>query len=402
MSSNTIYRAFRFRLYPTQEQADYFERVVGSCRFVYNKLLEKSLEQYKTTGKFILGLNLTYLIPELKKEYEWLKDVDSMSLQQSSRHLAKAFSNRFDKKRKKASGFPNFKKKGVRDSFTIPKGYRIESRRIKIPKIGWISCRTHRKLEGKVKSLVISKDVDQWYVSILCEMEDNPKDYDLNKAVGIDLGIKSFAVTSDGEVLEVPKKLKKHQKRLKQLQRRHAKKKKGSKNREKARIKVARQHRKIRRINKNFIETASSAIAKQYDVVSLETLNIQGMKKNRRLSGAIQQLSWYAFSEVLKRKVHLVHRVDRFYPSSKTCSSCGWIKKDLKLSDRTFECDSCDNIVDRDANAANNLLNHYKRTVASAGIACGEEIRPKGSKRTGRQTSVKQEHKSVETSLAIS
>ena len=389
-SNKSIYKAFKFRLYPTKEQEVFFERSVGCARFVYNKLLEASIAEYQSSGKFILGFSLTNKLVELKKEFPWLKEVNSQSLQQASMNLATAFKNRFSKKRKKQAGFPKFKKRGNQDSFMIPQHFTIKKNQIKLPKIGWVSCVTHRKLEGKVKSITISKDVDAWFVSILCEQEGREIHYDPDNAVGIDLGIKTFAVTSDGECIEAPD-LDKELKKLKKLQRRHAKKAKGGKNREKARKQVARQYRKIRRINKNFVETTSSLIAKDYDAVSLETLNIQGMKANKKLAPSIQKLCWYSFVCALDRKVSVVHKVSRWFPSSKTCSCCGWIKKDLTLADRTFHCDSCGFELDRDANAALNLLSEWTKTVATAGIACGEEIRPDASSSKG-QTSLKQEH----------
>ena len=390
-SNKSIYKAFKFRLYPTKEQEVFFERSVGCSRFVYNKLLEASIAEYQSSGKFILGYDLTNKIVELKKEFPWLKEVNSQSLQQASMNLATAFKNRFSKNRKKQAGFPKFKKRGNQDSFSIPQHFTIKKNQIKLPKIGWVSCVTHRKLEGKVKSITISKDVDAWFVSVLCELSEKVSYYNPNNAVGIDLGINTFAVTSDGECIEAPD-LDKELKKLKKLQRRHAKKRKGGKNREKARKRVAKQYRKIRRINKNFVETTSSAIAKDYDVVSLETLNIQGMKASRNMAKSIQKLCWGAFVEALIRKVPFVHRVSRWYPSSKTCSCCGWIKKDLKRSDRTYHCDSCGFELDRDANAAINLLNEWIRTVATAGLACGEDLRPEGTIGSRRQTSMKQEY----------
>ena len=397
MTSNnkSIYKAFKFRLYPTKEQEVFFERSVGCARFVYNKLLEASIAEYQSSGKFILGFSLTNKLVELKKEFHWLKEVNSQSLQQASINLATAFKNRFSKKRKKQTGFPKFKKRGNQDSFMIPQHFILKKNQIKLPKIGWVSAVTHRKLEGKVKSITISKDVDVWFVSILCELPEKVTYYDPNNAVGIDLGIKTFAVTSDGECIGAPD-LEKEHKKLKKLQRQHAKKEKGGKNREKARKKVARQHRKIRRINKNFVETTSSLITKDYDVVSVETLNIQGMKANHKLAPSIQKLSWGAFVSALERKVPVVHKVSRWYPSSKTCSCCGWIKKDLTLGDRIFHCGSCGFELDRDTNAAMNLLNEWKRTAATAGIACGEDVRPKSSNGTERQTSMKQEWGSLE------
>jgi putative transposase len=352
----------------------------------FQKLLEASIAEYRVTGKFILGFSLTNHLVKLKKEFPWLKEVNSQSLQQASMKLAGAFKNRFSKKRKKQAGFPKFKKRGNQDSFMVPQHFIIKQNQIKFPKIGWVSAVTHRKLEGKVKSITISKDVDVWFVSVLCELPEKVVYYDPNNAVGIDLGINTFAVTSDGECIGAPDLEKEHKK----LQRRHSRKKKGSKNREKARKRVARQYRKIRRINKNFVETTSSLIAKDYDVVSLETLNIQGMKASG-MGRSIQKLCWGTFVSALERKVPIAHRVSRWYPSSKTCSCCGWIKKDLTLADRIFYCNNCGFELDRDANAAMNLLNEWIRTAESAGIACGEDVRPKRNLVSERQTSVKQE-----------
>jgi putative transposase len=395
LTSNVIYKAFKFRLYPTREQEVFFEKSAGCTRFIYNKLLEMSMAEYARTGKFILGWDLSTQIPGLKKEFPWLKEVYARNLVQSANDLAKAFKNRFSKKYKKNTGFPKFKKRGNRDSFRFDFGFTIKPNQIKLPKIGWVAARTHRKLEGKVKNITISKDVDIWYVSVLCELPEKVSYYDPNNAIGIDLGIKTFAVTSDGECIDPPKQLGKEIKKLKRLQRRHSKKQKGSKNRNKARLKVARQHRKIRRINKNFVETESAVIAKLYDVVSVETLNIQGMKANNKLAPSIQKLNWGGFVSALQRKVPITHKVSQWFPSSKTCSCCGWVKKDLTLGDRIFSCGSCGFELDRDANAAMNLLNEWKRTATSAGIACGEDVRPEGGFATERQTSVKQEYKNI-------
>lgn len=379
------YKAYKFRIYPSKEQEIAFSQTAGCSRFVYNKLLELSTAEYEQTGKFILGYDLSNAIVGLKKEFPWLKEVNSQSLQVSAGNLASAFKNRFSKSRKKKAGFPKFKSKSGNISFAVPQHFAIKKNQIKLPKIGWISCLMHRKLEGKAKSLIIDKDVDAWFVSILCKLPDkDPIPFDKIGIVGIDLGLKTFAVTSDGEFIEAPDMSRQYAK-LKNLQKHHAKKQKGSRNRDKARIKVARQYRKIRRITKNFIETTSAAIAKQYDVVSVEDLNIQGMKKNRRLSGPIQKVSWGAFVDALSRKMK-VHKVSRWFPSSKTCSCCGWIKRDLTLADRTFVCDSCGFQEDRDLNAALNL-----RTAATAGFACGGDVRLDGAN-TKEQTPAKQEY----------
>jgi putative transposase len=341
---------YKFRIKPNKEQE---EKLVAHCdaaRFIYNQLLAQNISLYEKTKKFHFGLSLAYESKKLRNLHEFLKVVNAQSLQQAALNLGKAFTNRF----KNGAGFPKFKsRRNNRQSFTAPQYFGIDKNRIRLPKIGWVDMIQHRKISGKAKSITIIKEIDQWYASILCENEDVVYEIDQNSVVGLDVGIKTFVTTSDGEIFNLPD-LKKETAKLKTLQRRHSKKAKGSNNRNKARIKVAKQYRKISRIKTDAINNFVSAITKTYDVISMENLNIKGMKKNKRLSSAIHQLPWFDLKTKLKQKSKGFHEVDRWFPSSKTCSCCGWINKDLKLSDRTFKCDSCDLRIDRDVNAAIN------------------------------------------------
>lgn len=357
------YISYKFRIKPTKTQESLFIEHCDASRFIYNKLLEQQISLYENEKKFMFGMALSNAVKPIKENNDWLKKVNSQSLQQSALNLGKAFSNKF---KHKTGGFPKFKsRKSSKQAFSVPQHFNIRGNKVKLPKIGWIKIVNHRKLSGKAKSLVISLDVDQWFVSILCEQDVPVPTIDYKSVVGIDLGIKTFAITSDGEVFELPK-LEQETTKLKKLQRSFTRKQKGSNNRNKARIKVAKQYRKISRIKDDLINNYVSSIAKSYDVVSMENLNIQGMKKNHCLAPSIQQLPWFSFKMKLKHKVKELVEVGRFYPSSKTCSACGFVKKDLSLSERTYHCENCGLSIDRDLNAAINI-----KDAATALFACG-------------------------------
>lgn len=392
------YLYFKFRLNPTKDQEKILVDHCDVARFVYNQLLANNISYYETDKKFHFGMSIVYESAKLRKEHNFLKLVNSQIIQQSAMNLGTAFKNIFSKKNKKSTGFPKFKsRRNNRQSFCVPQHFMVVNDKIKLPKIGWVEMINHRKISGKIKSVTIVKEIDQWYASILCEQEEKVNlEINLNSVVGIDLGIKSFAVTSDGEVFNLPC-TKKNTKKLKKLQRIHAKKKKDSKNRDKARIKVAKEYRRITRIKTNYINNIVATITKSYDVVSIENLNISGMKKNKKLSGAIQQVPWGQFKNKLKQKAKSYYEVSRWFPSSKTCSGCGWVKKDLTLADRTFNCDSCGLEIDRDVNAAINL-----KTAATAGLACGESsIGVNGSDPETRYGSMKQEGYIVRTPSSV-
>ena len=370
------YKAFKFRLYPTLEQGEYFFKSAGCCRFVWNYFLNKTCEEYRTTGKFLFRYDLQKLLPGMKKEFPWLKEVDSQALQGVALNLDSALKRRFNKKSKKQAGFPRFKsKRDNKNSFVLSGRFRINSKKLQVPKIGLVKYRNSRRLEGKVKSATISLDVDQWYVSVLCELPDVKHEINHSNSVGIDVGLKTFAITSDGECFDLPY-IKSETKQLKKLQRKHAKKAKGSTNRNKSRIKVARKYRQIRRKKTDKINNIVSAITKQYDIVITEDLNISGMKKNRCLSNAIHQASWGQLFGKLEHKSKVFYKIDRWYPSSKTCSNCGHKKDKLSLAERVFNCEACGLSIDRDLNAAINIRMFYhtnQNTGTVPGIqACGD------------------------------
>ena len=238
--------------------------------------------------------------------------------------------------------------------------------------------------------------------SILCELPDVEQPIDYSNSVGIDVGLKTFAVTSDGECFDLPKH-KKETKQLKKLQRKHAKKSKDSLNRNKTRIKVARKYREIRRKKTDKINNIVSTITKSYDVVITENLNIQDMKKNRKLSNAIHQAAWGSFIGKLEQKSKVFYKIDRWFPSSKTCSCCGVKKDKLRLSERTFDCESCNLSIDRDLNASINIrMQYYQNTGTTPGIqACGDASIGDSEQSGSRYVSLNQEYESEDPSLQI-
>lgn len=353
MGQNYVY--IKFRIMPTKSQEAQFLAHCDAARFVYNNLLEHNIKLYTETKKFDFGLQLPNQIKSLRKQHIWLKSVNSQSLQQAAINLGIAFKNRFSKKSKNNIGFPKFKsKRNNRQSFSVPQHFSISDNQIKLPKIGRIEIINHRPLVGKAKSITVVKEIDRWYASILCEYQKSQPEINYQSVVGIDVGIKTFAVTSDGECLTMPK-FEKETKQLKSLQRKFSKKVNGSNNRNKSRILVAKQYAEIRRKKTNIINNFVSAITKSYDIVVMEDLNIAGMKKNKKLASSIHQLPWAMFKLKLQQKSKMFVEASRWFPSSKTCSCCGWINKDLQLSQRVFNCDNCGLEIDRDLNAAINL-----------------------------------------------
>lgn len=373
------YLAHKFRLYPTAEQEQQFLQHAGSCRWVWNKILEQSISRYDAEQKFVFYNESCKILLDLKKEYEWLKDTNSQSLQVSLKYLDAALKSSF-KSSAKRKGFPKFKSKAKSStSFVVPQHFDIGDKSIKLPKIGRVKYKKHRPIVGIPKRMIIRLDVDQWYVSIVCEVPVAPKVVEINSAVGIDLGIKEFAVTSDGEVIKwnYPHKL---EKKIVRQQRELARKQKGSNRRQKARITLAKTYRQIRRQRLDFHHKAACSIAKSYDLVSLENLNIKGMVRNRKLARSVSRQGWYQFRTILANK--LEHRgkhlqiVDRFFPSSKTCHACGWVQ-DMPLDSREYVCGNCGGKWDRDANAAVNIRNEGIRLAEKAAgtAARGDHVR---------------------------
>lgn len=351
-----------FRLYPNKHQKSRLSGWIGCARKVWNIMLAKNIEQYETNKKFIFAYDMNSMLPVIKKDVEtnYLKDCPSQVLQQKCQDLDTALKNTFKHKR----GFPKFKsKKTDMSGIRFPQGVKYDDGKIYLPKIkDGIKFKMHREFLGEPGAVTIKRDkVGDYWVSILMKVEDSfcSEKVDIISSVGVDVGLKEFATLSDGSVIKNPKFGKKNKRKIKLAARKHSRKQKGSKNKEKSRIRLAKQHRKISRQRKEFVIQTAVSIAKEYDLISIEDLNIKGMVKNRKLAFSVSDVGFGMFFASLewqcqKRGKHL-NKISRWFPSSKTCSCCGSIKQDLTLSDRIYKCNECGHEMDRDLNAAINI-----------------------------------------------
>ena len=356
-------KSYKYRLHPTKEQAEFFEKSFGCVRFVYNWALNQRIEAYQKDGTRISWVDSCKRLTELKKQEEtkWLCEVANQSLQSSIRNMDSAFTSFFREKK----GFPKFKsKKRSKQSFQFVDKVRIdfETHRVKLPKIGEVKFGKNRTFEGKIGTCTVSKTpTSKYYISILVDdgipMQEKAQ-ITTETAVGIDVGIKDFAVLSNGQVYSNPKFYEKDEKRLKVLQRRLSRKQKGSNRRERARLAVAKQHEKIKNHRENFIHKVTSRIVRESQTIILEDLNIEGMLKNHSLAKHIASASWSEFFRQLQYKCEWygknLIRIGRFEPSSKMCL-CGYINKNLTLKDREWDCPQCGRHNDRDLLAAMNI-----------------------------------------------
>jgi len=364
----TILRAYKYRLYPNKKQQELINKTIGCCRFVYNYYLNKKIELYKVEQKSISYNACANDLKYLKKEKEWLKEVDSISLQQSLKDLDVAYQNFFRriKNGDKQVGFPKFKsKKNPKQSYrtqNVNNNISIDGNKIKLPKLGLVRFVNSRNLNGKIKNCTISKTkTNKYFLSVLVEeeIEELPRN---NNAIGIDLGLKDFLVTSDGEIVENPRILNKYERKLVKLQRQLAKKQKGSNRYKKQALKIAKLHEKIRNTRTDFLHKLSSRIIKENQLIISEDLNVKGMAQNHRLAKAINDVSWSKFARMIEYKANwygrTYHKINRFYASSQTCNVCGYKNVDTKdLNVRKWVCPECGTKHDRDNNAAINILN---------------------------------------------
>lgn len=362
-------RAYKFRIYPNKQQQVLIAKNFGCSRYVYNYYLNMRIENYNKDKSTMTYNACCKDLTQLKKENEWLKEADKFALQNSLKDLDNAYKNFF----KKLSAFPKFKSKktnkhSYRTSFTY-NNIKVIGNKIQLPKLGWVRYRDKQTIQGRILNATISQTPSgKYYCSICCTEVEYAPCFKTDCVVGIDLGLKEFAVTSDNEHIENPKYLKKSLQKLAKLQRALSRKSSGGSNRNKARIKVARQFEKIANQRKDFLNKLSTKFIKEYDVICIENLNISNMLKNHQLAQAISDVSWYEFTRQLQYKSvwneKQVVRVDRYFASSQTCNSCGYINKDIKnLSIREWICPKCNILHQRDENAAMNILDEGLRSM---------------------------------------
>ncbi|MBQ1305901.1 MAG: IS200/IS605 family element transposase accessory protein TnpB [Erysipelotrichales bacterium] len=364
-------KGIKARLYPTIEQQETLNKTFGSCRFVYNHFLAERVRSYKEDETSLSYNKTAHLLTELKRDEDhlWLNEVDSMALQESLRNLDRAYQNFF----KGNAGFPKFHSKHNRQSYRTRNqgnGIRIVGNAVRIPKIGLVKYKGLQPFEGTILNATVSKSASgKYYISLCVEMKETVRT-NAGCLIGIDVGIKEFYTDSNGNTVSNPKTYSKHEKKLIREQRRLSRKQRGSNNRNKQRIRVAIQHEKIANIRSDFLHKVTTKLADENQVVCVEELNVKGMLHNHHLAKSISDVSWGEFFRLLDYKTAerggRVVKVPTFYPSSQTCSNCGYknpLVKDLAI--RQWTCPVCGKTHDRDRNAAINILNKGLEVLAS-------------------------------------
>ena len=359
-----MFKRAKYRLYPTKSQADLLDKHIGACRFIYNLALETKQIAYASNQKNLSCFDLMGQLPDLKKECPWLKEVNAQSLQQAIVNLDTAYTNFFKGK----ANFPKFKsKRNSNQSFIVQQRIKIFEKSISIPKFSPIKAVIHRKIDGKVKGATVLKTpTGKYFASVLFETTEaapvKPKITEAN-TIGIDLGIKDFAITSNGEKFANPRFLKKSMSKLKFAQRKYSKYK-GKRTKQK----LALLHEKVVNHRSNFLHQITKKLVVENQTIALEDLNVSGMIKNHSLAQSIHDVSWGKFGELINYKAEWyganIIKIGRFEPSSRM-SDCGQVNKELTLKDRVWTCEHCGNTYDRDIQAAKNIKKFALRNYVS-------------------------------------
>ena len=374
---------YKYRIYPNDNQITQLRKSMGSTRWIWNYMLNQNNIEYASTKKFIWYYDMAMQLPELKIAYPWLKETTAQVLQQSLKELDGAL------KHVKIRAYPKFKKKGSESGIRYVQHVKFTDKKVYLPKIGWINIIFDRSLPINHSSVTVTCDVDRWFISVVCEVEDQQQVLiDRDNCVGIDLGIKAFAVTSDQEIIPSPKFLKQSLNKLKWKQRKLSHRKIGSNNRNKERIKVAKLHRKIRNQRLNFLHQTSRRLVNIYDLICCEDLKTKDLlkRKNRAMNRAISDQGWSMFLNMLKYKCQLYGKhfsqVSQWAASTKTCHVCNHKHTGFGLGIRIWICSNCKATLDRDLNAAQNIAfwgpliidnSLFKNTVGTTEIeACGD------------------------------
>lgn len=396
LCSHSILKAYRFRLYPNAEQRELLAKHFGCCRFVYNHFLDVRRKAYDTEKKTVSLYETHHMVAEMRKteEFSWLGEVYGHSLQYSLRCLDGAYRKFFKGQNK----FPRFHSKHDKQSCTFPDNAKAVDGGLKLPKFKTpIRMVMHRPIDGEVHSVTVSLTPQgKYYASILAETEQELMPH-TDSVVGIDLGVKEMAVCSNGERIANPKFLERSEKHLKHLQRHVSRKTKGSNNRRRARLELSRFHERIANRRNDYIHKFTTRIVRENQAVCVEDLNVNGMISNHCLAKSVSSVSFGEVVRQLEYKCRWYGRdfvkVERFYPSSKTCHECGHVKSDLTLSDREWVCPSCGAVIDRDLNAARNILDHGMEILSGCGTQ--SDIKRKRAEASGLPESMKHEAHSL-------